>query len=136
MNRIEKALEYHKRGVNCAQSVCCAYCDLFGVDEDTAYRLSEGFGLGMGLMEVCGALSGAFMLAGMKNSAGVENPGKTKAGTYKINREIAEAFREKNGTVLCRELKGVSDGIVRRRCDGCVIDACEFVEQFLLGGKE
>ena len=56
----------------------CAYCDLVGLDKETAYKMSEGFGFGMGCMEMCGALSGAFMLAGMKNSAGADKPGTTK----------------------------------------------------------
>ena len=40
-DRIQKAAEYHKSGMNCAQSVVCAYCDLFGADYDTAYKMSE-----------------------------------------------------------------------------------------------
>lgn len=131
-SRVNKAIELHDKGYNCAQAVACTYCDLFGVDEETAYRLSEGFGLGMGLMEVCGALSGAFMLAGLQNSAGVEAPGKTKGATYKLTRTLAEAFHEKNGSLLCRELKGVETGKVLRSCPGCIEDACRLVEEQLL----
>ena len=132
-NRVEKALELHHKGYNCAQSVVCAYCDLFGLDEQTAYRVSEAFGLGMGQMEVCGALSGACMLAGLKNSDGLEAVGKTKGSTYKLDRELAQAFRQMNQSVLCRELKGVETGVVLRTCDGCVEDAAKVVEQYLLG---
>jgi len=121
-----------EKGYNCAQAVVCAYCDLFGVDEETAFKLSEGFGSGMGLMEMCGALSGAYMLAGMKKSGGPAQSGKTKAATYQMTRSMASAFQEKNGTYLCRELKGVSDGVVRRSCPGCIEDACALVEQLLL----
>ena len=64
--RAERALRLHGQGYNCAQAVVCAYCDQFGMDEQTAYRMAEGFGFGMGLMEVCGALSAAFMLAGLR----------------------------------------------------------------------
>ena len=131
-SRVNKAIELHDKGYNCAQAVACTYCDLFGVDEETAYRLSEGFGLGMGLMEVCGAMSGAFMLAGLQNSAGVEAPGKTKGATYKLTRALAEAFRAKNGSLLCRELKGVETGKVLRSCPGCIEDACRLVEEQLL----
>ena len=93
--------------------------------------MAEGFGLGRGVMELCGALSGAFMLAGVKGSAGVEAPGTTKAQTYQTTREMANAFKEKNGTYLCRELKGVTDGNVRRSCPGCIEDACALVEEML-----
>lgn len=132
-SRVEKAIALHHKGYNCAQAVVCAYCDLFGLDEETAYRASEAFGLGMGQMEVCGALSGACMLAGLKNSGGLSAVGKTKAETYKIDRALAAAFREKNQSVLCRELKGVETGKVLRSCDGCVEDAARLVETYLLG---
>lgn len=131
-SHVQKAIDLHHKGYNCAQAVVCAYCDLFGLDEETAYRASEAFGFGMGQMEVCGALSGACMLAGLKNSGGLAAVGKTKAETYKIDRTLAAAFREKNQSVLCRELKGVESGKVLRSCDGCVEDAARLVETYLL----
>ncbi|WP_373163093.1 C-GCAxxG-C-C family protein [Agathobaculum sp. Marseille-P7918] len=129
--RAERAQRLHEQGYNCAQAVACAYCDQFGLDEETAYRVAEGFGLGMGLMEVCGALSAAFMLAGLRGSKGTEYPGATKGQTYKTTKALAMAFKEKNETYLCRELKGVTDGRVRRSCDGCIEDACNLIEQTL-----
>ena len=94
--------------------------------------MAEGFGLGMGLMEVCGALTGAFMLAGCKQSKGCSHQGETKAQTYKLTKALAAAFEEKNGTYLCRTLKGVPDGTVRRSCPGCISDACQLIEEYLL----
>lgn len=128
----KRAQELHEKGYNCAQAVLCAYCGRLGLDEDTAYKMAEGFGLGMGMMEICGALTGAFMLAGYQRSAGTDHPGETKAQTYQLTKTMAQAFREKNETYLCRELKGVTDGRVRRSCPGCISDACELVENFLL----
>lgn len=135
-NRAEKALELHHQGCNCAQAVVCAYCDLFGLDEQTAYKVSEAFGFGMGQMEVCGALAGACMLAGLQNSGGLEQLGKTKAETYRLDRELADAFRDKNQSVLCRDLKGVSTGTPLRSCDGCIEDAARLVEEILLKNAE
>lgn len=132
-SRVQKAIDLHHKGYNCAQAVVCAYCDLFGLDEETGYRASEAFGFGMGQMEVCGALAGACMLAGLKNSGGLQAVGKTKAETYKLDRQLAAAFREKNQSVLCRELKGVESGKVLRSCDGCVEDGARLVETYLLG---
>lgn len=129
--RAERAQRLHAQGYNCAQAVACAYCDQFGMDEETAFRVAEGFGFGMGIMEVCGALSAAFMLAGLRGSKGTDHPGKTKGQTYKTTKALAEAFQEKNGTYLCRELKGIADGTVRRSCDGCIEDVCNLVEQTL-----
>ena len=78
MKKKELALEYHKKGYNCTQAVACAFCGEFGVSEEEMYKIAEGFGLGMGMMDTCGALTGLFMLIGMKNSGGVEQAGKTK----------------------------------------------------------
>ena len=130
--RAERAQSLHNKGYNCAQAVVCAYCDLFGLDEETAYKMAEGFGLGMGMMDTCGALSAAFMLAGMQGSKGTEHPGETKAQTYKTTKMLAAAFREKNGTYLCRELKGIADGKMRRSFPGCIEDACSLIETALI----
>jgi len=129
-NRILKANEYHKSGMNCAQSVVCAYCDIFGVDKKDAYMMAEGFGAGMGIQSVCGALTGLFMLIGLKNSAGTpEVP--TKAATYKLTKEAANKFAQMNGSIICAELKGITTGKVLRTCDGCIEDACKLAEEFL-----
>lgn len=129
--RAEQAQRLHDMGYNCAQAVTCAYCDLVGLDAETAYKMAEGFGLGMGMMEVCGALTGAFMLLGMQDSAGTAHLGATKGRTYKTVKGFAAEFREQNGTILCRELKGVTDGTVRRSCAGCIEDACRLLESRL-----
>lgn len=58
----------HQRGCNCAQAVACTFCKEFGISEDDMFRIAEGFGLGMGVMEMCGALSGMAMIIGLDNS--------------------------------------------------------------------
>ena len=133
-SRIQKTLENHKKGYNCAQAVACAYCDLVGVDEATMFKAAEAFGAGMGGMTTtCGAVSGAVLLAGFKNSDGeFQNP-KTKKGSYALSKEIVAAFREKNTTVICRELKGVETKKVLCSCDGCIEDAAAIAEQVLFG---
>lgn len=133
--RMERAERLHKLGYNCAQSVVCAYCDAFDLDEETAFKMAEGFGSGMGLFEVCGALTGAFMLAGVKGSKGTAHPGETKGRTYQATRALGKAFQEKNGSYLCHELKGMTDGVVRRTCPGCIEDACRLIEEQLLENK-
>jgi C_GCAxxG_C_C family probable redox protein len=67
MDKLDLAAQYHERGYGCAQSVLATYAGEFGLDEGLALRLATGFGSGMGRMcEVCGALTGAFMVVGMK----------------------------------------------------------------------
>ena len=133
MTKQEKALEYHKKGYNCAQAVSCAFCEEFGIKEEDMYKISEGFGLGMGMMDTCGALTGLFMLIGLKNSGGIENAGKTKADTYMKTREYAAKFREINGSVYCRDLKGIETGTVLAPCSKCITDAGALAEEFFRG---
>ena len=68
--KAEHAAELHQRGCNCAQAVACTFCKEFGISEDDMFRIAEGFGLGMGVMEMCGALSGMAMIIGLDNSQG------------------------------------------------------------------
>ena len=125
--RIKRAYDNHKKGYNCAQSVVCAYSDLLGVDEETLFKLSEGFGLGMGMMSTCGAVTGMFMAAGLVNSSGNLQACNTKPETMKIIKQLRDAFEQKNGSLICRELKGVDTRKVLRSCDGCIEDAVRIV---------
>lgn len=127
--RVNKALENHAKGYNCAQAVACAFCDVFGVDEKTAFRMAEAFGFGMGTMSVCGALSGAAVCAGLKNSDGQIDDPKTKKSTYALIKKMTEEFREKAGSSICREIKGVDTGKLLTSCDDCIKIAAEIVEK-------
>ena len=131
-NRVQKALDNHDKNFNCCQSVACAYCDLFGVDETTMFKVSEAFGLGMGGMEgTSGAIAGAVLLAGLKNSSGnLENP-NSKASSYKLSASILKAFEGKNGATLCRDIKGRDTGKILRSCSGCIEDASRIAEEIL-----
>jgi len=133
MDRVKRADELHNQGYNCAQAVACAYCDLFNSDEKEVFRMMEAYGLGMGDMKcTCGAVSGMVTLAGLKNSDANLDAPKTKGSTYKIAKELTAAFREKNGSVICADLKGVETGEPLRSCKGCIEDAAKIVEEKLL----
>lgn len=135
-SRIEQTIERHKRGYNCAQAVACTYCDLVGMDEQTMFRLSEALGLGMGGMEgTCGALTGACILAGLKQSTGNLDKPDSKADSYKLSRELVQKFKDRNQAVTCKELKGVETGTVLRPCPDCIRDAAEFVESVLFADR-
>ena len=131
-SRTMEAKARHDRGFNCCQAVACTYCDLFGMDEETAFKACEAFGAGMGGMEgTCGAVSGAVFLAGLKNSCGDLEAPMSKGKTYQISKKIVEGFQKKNGATVCKDLKGVETGHPLRSCDGCIEDAAELVEQIL-----
>lgn len=133
----EKAFEKRKKGYNCAQSVICAFCDALNTDEKTLFKLSEGFGGGMGgMQETCGAVTAMFLAAGLLNSDGNTDAPGSKRSTYMLIQEFARAFKEKNKSIICKELKGLTDKKIFRSCEGCIEDACNILENFLNEYKE
>lgn len=132
MKKKELAIKLHDQKYNCAQAVACAFAEEIGVDKEVLFRACEGFGLGMGSMNgTCGAISGAVMLAGFKNSDGNVISPATKASTYQLSKTILDKFAEKNQSTRCRDLKGVDTGNVLRSCPGCIEDAVEIVQEVL-----
>ena len=128
---VNKALELHNKGYNCAQAVACAFCDRLGRNEKEVFELMEAFGFGMGTMGTCGAVSAMAAVVGMVESDGALDEPKTKKTGYKVMKELTGKFIEKNNSVICRELKGVDTGIVLRSCNGCIQDATEIVDEYL-----
>ena len=132
MTKKELAIALHDKGYNCAQAVVCAFSDELGIDEETLFRAAEGFGLGMGCMKgTCGAISGAVMAAGFQNSTVNFDGPKSKMDTYKLSKEIVNAFEAKNGATICGDLKGIETGVVLRSCPGCIEDAVDLVSEVL-----
>lgn len=132
--RVEETIKRHNKGYNCAQAVACTYCDLVGVDEETMFKMTEALGLGMGGMQgTCGAVTGACVLAGMKASTGNLEQPNSKMNSYQLAREITNRFQEQNGSLVCKELKGVETGEMLRSCSDCIKDAAGLVEQVLFG---
>ncbi len=102
---VEKAKELFLSGYNCSQAVIGAFCDELGLDFETALKLSSSFGGGMGrLREVCGALSGAFMVAGLKKGYASPTDKVAKTNHYKLIQDMAAEFKRQNGSIICREL--------------------------------
>ncbi|HAN20639.1 MAG: hypothetical protein A2Y15_06505 [Clostridiales bacterium GWF2_36_10] len=144
-NHSEKAAELFREGYNCAQSVFAAYCDVTNIDKETALKLSSSFGGGMGrLREVCGALTGAFMVAGI--IYGYTSPADdiAKAEHYALIQKIAKKFKERNGTIICRELLELSEKhslptpvkrneeyYATRPCERFVYEAAEIMDEIL-----
>ena len=107
-----KAKENFTSGYNCCQSVLLAFEDLLDVDHDALARLSSGFGAGMGKMrEVCGAVSGMFMVASMLKGYSSPTATTEKVDTYAMIMELGEKFKSEFGTVICRQLLNLD-------CDG------------------
>lgn len=141
----DKAIELFIQGYNCAQAVFCAFAEDFGLDLNTALKISAPFGAGMGkLRETCGAASGMFMVLGLKEGYTDSSAKEEKAELYEKVQILADKFKEKNCTLICRELLKnieVKGGYVpedrtkeyykTRPCVRFVSDAAEILEEYL-----
>lgn len=103
------AKELFKKGYNCSQSVFAAFCDETNLDFEDALKISSSFGGGMGrLREVCGAVSGMFMVVGVKYGYTDPTDKIKKSEHYKLIQSLAKRFEEKNSSLICRELLGLT----------------------------
>ena len=108
MTRKERAMSLFESGYNCSQSVVLAFSDLTGTDEKTLAKIASSFGGGMGrLREVCGAVTGMFMVAGLVYGYDSAETGAKKAEHYARIQHLAEKFSEETGSIVCRELLGL-----------------------------
>lgn len=144
---MDLAAQYHALGYGCAQSVLAAYAPDYDLSEELALKLGTGFGSGMGRMcEVCGALTGAFMVLGLKHGRfhadGTRYSNETET-TYELVAELANKFKARNGSIYCRELIGhdLSDpderaraaeaGLFNTTCSKCIRDAMELLAEVM-----
>ena len=102
------AMELFKQGYNCSQAVFAAFADELDMDQETAVKIASSFGGGMGSMrEVCGAVTGIFMAAGIKYGYADPSDRAAKKEHYKLIQDLAAKFKNENGSIICRELLGI-----------------------------
>lgn len=133
MSKAEQAVALQSKGYNCAQSVACVFADDVGVSKEFLFKATEGFGAGAGTMEgICGALSAAVMIAGLKNSSGNLDKPDSKASTMNLSRKLMTEFKRDVGSLICREIKGVDTGKVLCACPDCVRNGVRLTEKIVL----
>lgn len=139
MTKGELARELFLSGYNCTQAVVLAFADEIGLDKALIARLTMGFGGGISrLREVCGAVSGmTFVISALYP--------EDKTSVYKRVQETAGIFREKHGSVVCRELlhlsiKGADSAVPsprtadyykKRPCPDLVASAADILENYI-----
>ena len=145
-SRVEQAVATFEAGFTCAQAVFSTYADLFGMDREMALKLSSPMGGGIGRMrEVCGTVSAMAMLAGLKEGNTDPSNEEGKERIYQLTRQMAEKFKEKHKTIICRELLGIQEMeksarpsertkeyYITRPCSRLVATASEIIEEMLL----
>jgi len=140
-SKVSQAVACFNDGFNCAQAILSTYCEEYGLDKKTALQIACGLGAGMGrLGETCGAVSGAFLLLGLKYGKFLKEDNASKEITYAKVREFAQLFEQRNKTTICREILGArlmngDERILAERvkslCPKMVQDAAEIIEQIM-----
>jgi C_GCAxxG_C_C family probable redox protein len=133
-----------ERRTNCAQAILSTFSEQFGLERSLALRLAQGFGAGMGQKgNICGAVTGAYMVLGLSQRMFSDNPRESLDATYELIREFDRRFKEVRGSVICRELIGYDlstpEGLAEARekkvftsvCPGLVGDSATILETML-----
>ncbi|MCR4846821.1 MAG: C-GCAxxG-C-C family protein [Eubacterium sp.] len=145
MTRRELAKENFMKGYNCSQALVLAFEDMVPIDRESLLKLASSFGGGMGrLREVCGSVSGMFMIAGLIYGYDGPETGQVKADHYARIQELARRFEETHGSIICREMLGLSvkhdaptpeartnEYYKKRPCPDIVGDAAEILEKYI-----
>jgi C_GCAxxG_C_C family probable redox protein len=144
MNNAERAVSVFLDGFSCSQAVLSTYGTQFGLDRQIALRVAGAFGSGMGRMgEICGAVTGAFMVIGLKYGQTRVEDKESKERAYRLVKEFVNKFKSRNKSIVCRELLGCDlstpEGIKLAKekklfinlCPKFVQDAAEIIDQIL-----
>jgi C_GCAxxG_C_C family probable redox protein len=131
MEKSEKALSYFNNSFNCAQSVLTSFGPELGLSEDDCLKVSCAFGAGMGKQQhVCGAVSGALMVIGLKFGKALNDSESKKENTYEKTTEFLKTFESKNGSIHCKTLlqglnMNIEDDLIKIHELGLFETSCE-----------
>ena len=137
------AADLFLQGYNCAQAVAVAFTDVTGMDKKEAAKLAAPFGGGMGRMrEVCGAVSGMFMVLGALYGYDNADADSKKKELYQQVQALAEKFKEENGSIICREIlknppsdpnpsPRTAEYYAKRPCARMVMTAAKLMDDFI-----
>jgi C_GCAxxG_C_C family probable redox protein len=143
MSRVDEAADWFCRGAACSQAVAGTYGPLVGLPREQAVKLASGFAGGMRLAQTCGAVTGAFMVLGLKHAGPNCDQRDAREKVYAAIREFTAQFQQRNNTVVCKELLGcdistpegtqqaLKQGVFRTICPKLVRDAAEILEKML-----
>jgi len=143
MNNADKAAAIFKEGFSCSMAVLGAYCEQFGLDKNLAYKVSSGFGGGMHLDQTCGAVTGAFMVLGLKFGRTRADDIEAKKKMVKLTNEFAKKFMAHYHNITCTALIGhdisTPEGFeaakkqdaFKHLCPKYVISAAEILDEML-----
>ncbi|AJA48590.1 C_gcaxxg_c_c family protein [Clostridium pasteurianum DSM 525 = ATCC 6013] len=140
-NKVEQAVWKFSRGVNCAQSVLLTYCNELNLDMNSILKLGNGLDEKLYKSEVCGAVTGAIMVLGLKygNNTNIDSASEEKV--YEMINLFRERFQKMNCSTICKDLigcnlrqKGMRDyaiqkGVFKDICPKLIKDAIDIIEE-------
>jgi C_GCAxxG_C_C family probable redox protein len=131
--RVKQAVAMFNESYSCSQAIVAAYGDRFGLDKNTALKIASGLGGGIGRTgSVCGAVTGAILILGLKYGTTNPKDKNAKFETYKKVQDFCEEFKTRAGSLICRELLGFDfmtpDGELRAKQPGAFEHCPEFVQ--------
>ncbi len=100
----EEIAKLFQEGLNCAQIVLLHFCEKYHMEKTEATRIGCGFGGGVRNGELCGAVSGAVMVIGLKHGNEKSENVESKLLCHKKTAEFTKKFKGKNGSIVCRDL--------------------------------
>lgn len=149
MNRKEQALSDIKNGFSCAQAVSTAFCEEFGINKESTAKMASPFGGGMSRTGgVCGAVSGALMVIGMKYGSSQPSDLAAKNKAYEAGKAFLKKFEEKYGSISCPRLIGFDistpegmkaareKGVFETICNNIVVDSIGMLEVVGIAAKQ
>jgi C_GCAxxG_C_C family probable redox protein len=144
MSRTDCAISLFRQGFSCSQAVAAAFAEAFGLGQETALRLSQAFGGGIARRaDWCGALTGAFLIIGLKHGRTKAEDAAARDKTYDLVNEAISRFQARHGDVRCLGLLGCDIGTAegqqqaeerrlhQTKCEDYVRDAAALLEELL-----
>ena len=141
MSRIDEAVELFRSGCACSQAILSVYCRPLGLDRALAMRLAAGFAGGMRLGETCGAVTGAFMVLGLRHCGPDCEAPHGRGDVYAAVEDFAASFLTRHGSLACRDLLGCDistpegmrtakkQALFETKCPTMVREAAEILEE-------
>ncbi len=105
MTHKEKADMLLRQQYHCSQALFGAFAEDFGLDLQTAFKISTCFGAGMREGEICGCISASLMVLGLAFGFYDAQDRELEMYGNQKTREFMEKFRERmNGEISCRDI--------------------------------
>ena len=143
MNNVDHAISCFKKGFNCSQAIVSTYGRQFDLNHELALKISTAFGGGMAMGEVCGAVTGAFMVIGLKYGRIKIDEEEAREKTYELVREFVNRFKARNRTIICKKLLkcdpstpegsyfAKENNLFTTMCPKFVQDSAEIIEEIM-----